>query len=92
MISSAELKHSLLFSSVRTAPGSVLEETVVLPEVQVGKGCRIKRAVIDHGCAIPDGLVVGEDSKEDARRFRVTPGAVTLTTPEMLGQELQVLG
>jgi glucose-1-phosphate adenylyltransferase len=92
VISSAKLKHSLLFSSVRTAPGSVLEETVVLPEVQVGNECRIKRAVIDRGCAVPDGLVVGEDSKEDARRFRITPGGVTLITPEMLGQKLHVAG
>lgn len=92
VISSAKLKHALLFSSVRTVPGSVLEETVVLPEVQVGNECRIKRAVIDRGCAVPDGLLVGEDSKEDARRFRLTPGGVTLITAEMLGQKLHVAG
>ena len=41
--------------------------------------------------AHPDGLVVGEDPVEDARRFRVTPGGVTLVTPDMLGQRLHAV-
>jgi glucose-1-phosphate adenylyltransferase len=92
VVSSARLRHSLLFSNVKTAPGSVLDETVVLPEVHVGEGCRIRRAIIDRGCEIPADLVVGEDPTEDAKRFRVTEGGITLITPEMLGQKLHVAG
>jgi glucose-1-phosphate adenylyltransferase len=64
---------------------------VVLPEVEVGRGCRIRKAVIDRGCQLPEGLVVGEDPEQDARRFRVTAGGVTLVTPEMLGQRLHAV-
>ena len=91
MISSARLSRSLLFSNVKTRPGSVVSDSVILPEVEVGRDCRVQRAVIDRGCRLPDGLVVGEDPVEDARRFRVTPGGVTLVTPDMLGQRLHAV-
>ncbi len=91
VISSARLSRSLLFSNVKTRPGSMIGDSVILPEVEVGRDCRVHRAVIDRGCRLPDGLVVGEDRVEDARRFRVTPGGVTLVTPDMLGQRLHAV-
>jgi glucose-1-phosphate adenylyltransferase len=91
VISSARLRRSLLFSNVKASPGSVIDDSVVLPEVEVGRGCRIRKAVIDRGCQLPEGLVVGEDPERDARRFRLTPGGVTLVTPDMLGQRLHAV-
>jgi glucose-1-phosphate adenylyltransferase len=88
IISGALIRHSLLFSNVRVNEYSSLEDTVVLPDVSVGRYCDIRRAVIDKGCNIPDGTVIGKDAAEDARRFYVSPGGVVLVTPEMLGQEL----
>ncbi len=88
IISGAVVRHSLLFSSVVVNSWSTLQDAVILPEVTIGRHCRIRRAVIDKGCHIPDGMVIGEDPEEDARRFHVTPGGVVLVVPEMLGQEL----
>jgi glucose-1-phosphate adenylyltransferase len=59
---------------------------VILPNVTIGKNCRIQHAIIDKGCVIPDGMVVGEDEEEDRKRFNVSPKGVILITPEMLGQ------
>jgi len=44
--------------------------------------------VVERGCEIPDGTVIGEDREADARRYDVTPGGVVVVTPEMLGQEI----
>jgi glucose-1-phosphate adenylyltransferase len=87
LISGAKLVSSLLFSNVRVHSYSLLEETVVLPNCDIGESCRIKRAVIDKGCQIPENTIIGEDPKEDARRFLVSEGGITLVTPEMLGQD-----
>ena len=57
---------------------------VLLPEVQVGRNVRLTKVVVDRGCRIPDGLVVGEDPDDDARRFYRSEGGVTLITPRML--------
>ena len=88
VISGATVRHSLLFSNVKVNSYSVLQHAVVLPDVEIGRSCHIQNAVIDKGCRIPEGLVIGEDPDKDAERFHVTPGGVVLVTPEMLGQEL----
>ena len=88
IVSGAMVRHSLLFSNVRIGDYSMVEDSVLLPEVTVGQNVRIRRAVIDKGCEIPDGTIIGEDPEEDARRFHVSAGGITLVIPEMLGQEL----
>lgn len=88
LISGATVRHSLLFSNVKVRSHAILQDAVVLPDVQIGRNCRIRKAVIDKGCRIPPGTVIGEDPVKDAERFSVTPGGVVLVTPEMLGQEL----
>lgn len=92
VIESARLSRSLLFSNVRVAAGSSLEECVVFPGAAVGRDCRIRKAIIDVGCLVPDGAVIGEDPDEDARRFHVTRGGVVLVTREMLGQRSSEYG
>ena len=86
IISGATLVNSLLFSNVRVHSFSTVTDTVVLPEVVINRHCRISRAIIDRGCVLPEGTVIGEDREADAQRFRVTPKGITLVTPEMLGQ------
>jgi len=63
---------------------SKLEYAVLLPSVTVGRHSRLTRVVIDRGCQIPEGLVVGEDADDDARRFERTDKGITLITREML--------
>lgn len=87
IISGAQVRHSLLFSNVRVEAFSSIKDSVLLPDVHVGHGCRITRAVIDKSCDIPDGTVIGEDPVADAKRFHVSEGGVVLVTPAMLGQE-----
>jgi glucose-1-phosphate adenylyltransferase len=86
IISGATVRHSLLFSHVHVRSYSVIENSVLLPDVQVGRHVRINKAVIDRGCVIPEGTVIGEDPVADAERFYVTEGGVVLVTPDMLGQ------
>jgi glucose-1-phosphate adenylyltransferase len=87
LISGATVRHSLLFSNVRVNSYAALQDVVVLPNAQIGRKCRITRAIIDKWCDIPDGMVIGEDPEKDAERFHVSPGGIVLVTPEMLGQE-----
>jgi len=88
IISGAKLKHSLLFSNVCVESYSYVRDSVLLPDVNIGRRCRIKKAVIDKGCRVPDGTIIGEDRAEDEKRFHVTDNGVVLVVPEMLGQQL----
>jgi len=86
IISGASIHHSLLFSNVCVDENSEVDSTVVLPEVVIGKNCRISHAIIDRHCKIPDGMTIGMDQKLDKKRFHVSPNGIVLVTPEMLGQ------
>jgi len=84
IVSGASLRHSLLFTGVRMHSFSSIENTVVLPYVDVGRSARLRNVVVDRGVHIPEGLVVGEDPAADAERFRRTDQGVTLITQAML--------
>jgi glucose-1-phosphate adenylyltransferase len=84
IVSGAALRRSLLFTGVRANSFSSLEEAVVLPEVVISRNAQLKKVVIDRGVVIPEGLVVGEDPEEDARRFRRTDKGVCLITQPMI--------
>lgn len=86
IISGAQVSHSLLFSNVAVDNYSKVDSSVILPDVTIGKNCHIFHAVIDKGCVIPDGTIIGHDNDEDKKRFYVSPNGVVLVTPEMLGQ------
>jgi glucose-1-phosphate adenylyltransferase len=86
IVSGSSVRNSLLFSSVRVHSYCELEEAVILPEVTIGRGAKLKRVVVDQGAQIPPGLVAGHDPAEDRRRFHVTEKGITLITPGMLGQ------
>ncbi len=84
IISGSIVRRSVLFSGCRVNSYCTVEDGVLLPEVEVGRHARLKRVIVDHGCHVPEGLVIGEDAEADARRFTRTDGGVTLVTQEML--------
>ncbi|HZY17716.1 MAG TPA: glucose-1-phosphate adenylyltransferase [Ramlibacter sp.] len=84
IVSGSDLTMAVLFSSVRVHSCCKIRETVILPGCTIGRGCRLTKVVIDRGCDLPDGTVIGEDPEEDARRFHRSPNGVVLVTGEML--------
>ena len=84
IVSGSSLRKSLLFTGVRANSYSELEGAVVLPYVDIGRSAKLKDVVIDRGVVIPEGLVVGEDPEEDARRFRRTDKGICLITQPMI--------
>jgi glucose-1-phosphate adenylyltransferase len=84
IVSGAHVERSLLFSNVRVNSYAKTHQAVVLPDVDIGRHCRLTKVVIDRGCRIPEGLVVGEDAVLDARRFHRSDGGVVLISPDML--------
>ncbi len=88
IVSGGYVRRSVLFSNVTVQSKAHVEEVVVLPDVEIGEGARVKKAVLDRGCRVPPGMIIGEDREADRERFDVTDGGVVLVTPEMLGIQL----
>ncbi len=88
IISGASVRRSLLFSNVHVHSYSTIEDSVLLPNVKVARNVTLKRVVVDKNCVIPEGLTVGVNREEDAKRFFISNNGITLITPDMLGQDL----
>lgn len=88
IISGATVSRSLLYSNVHVHSYSSVEDSVILPNVQVARNVTLKRAVLDKNCIVPEGMTIGVDHEEDAKRFYVSERGITLVTPDMLGQDV----
>jgi len=84
IISGATVRRSLLSTSVRVHSFGLVEDSVILPEANLHRHCVLKKVIVDVGCDVPGGLVVGEDPELDAHRFYRTENGVTLITASML--------
>jgi glucose-1-phosphate adenylyltransferase len=84
IVSGSKVSSSVLFSGVRIHSFCDINEAVLLPDVEVGRGARLNRVVVDRACVIPEDMVIGEDAEADAARFERTESGVVLVTREML--------
>ncbi len=84
IVSGSRVARSVLFSKVRINSYCAIDGAVLLPGVEVGRHARLSRVVVDRGCRIPPGMVIGEDAADDARRFLVSEQGIALVTQDML--------
>ena len=78
------LEESLLAPNCRVAAGARVVSSVVLSGAEIGRNCRLRRAIIDTGSCVPDGTVIGEDPVRDRELYSVSPGGVVVVTADML--------
>lgn len=91
IVSGARIKRSVISSGSHVHSFCLIKDSILLPRVKVERHCRIQNAVIDKGCVIPEGTVIGEDLEADKKRFYVEEASgIVLVTPDMLGQRLHM--
>jgi glucose-1-phosphate adenylyltransferase len=78
IVSGATLRRTILSNRVRVEEHADLEGSIVFGNVVIGKGARIRKAIIDKWCHVPDGFQIGVDRAEDEKRFTVTPSGITV--------------
>jgi len=86
IVSGSVVVHSVLFPRVRVNSFCNIDSTVILPDVNIGRSCRLRKCVIDRACQIPEGMVIGENADEDSRRFYRSEDGVVLVTRAMLAK------
>src|SRR5271169_3109947 len=80
IISGASVYNSVLSQDVRVNSYSDVDSSIIFSHVNIGRHCRIRRAIIDRDVHIPEGTVIGYDPVEDKRRYFVTPSGLTIVT------------
>ena len=86
IVSGARISNSLLSTNVIVNERSDIDESVILPDCNIGEDCRLLRVVLDRHCVVPSGTIIGYSRSEDEQLFHVTDDGITLVTPKMLEQ------
>ncbi|GAA0600282.1 glucose-1-phosphate adenylyltransferase [Caenispirillum bisanense] len=82
IISGSTVKRSVLGRYVRVHSYALVEDSILFDDVEVGRGCRIRRAIIEKNVHIPPGTVIGYDAEEDRRRWQVTESGLVVIKGE----------
>jgi glucose-1-phosphate adenylyltransferase len=78
IISGGSVRRSILSPRVRVHSYAEVEDSILLEGVDVGRHAKIRRAIIDKEVEIPEGMEIGYDLEEDAKRFTVTSSGIVV--------------
>lgn len=84
IVSGGTVRGSLISNNVRVNSHSLVEDSVILPDCDIGRHAVIRKAIVAQGTHIPQGMEIGVDAEADARRFYRSEGGVVLVTRQMI--------
>jgi glucose-1-phosphate adenylyltransferase len=71
LIKRATIRNSILGRSVWVNEGAIIEDSIIMDHTTVGKGARVRRAIIDRFNIIAADAEVGLDPAADRRHYHV---------------------
>jgi glucose-1-phosphate adenylyltransferase len=80
IISGGSVQTCVLSPNVRVNSYTEIEDSILFSHVNVGRSCRIRKAIIDRNVHIPEGTTIGYDAEADREQYFVTEGGVTVVT------------
>jgi glucose-1-phosphate adenylyltransferase len=80
IISGGTVRNSVLSPDVRVNSYSEIDASIIFSHVNVGRRCRIRKAIIDRDVDIPEGTVIGYDTEADRQKYHVTDSGITVVT------------
>lgn len=75
-------RRSLPLSRVRVNSYCQIEDAVILSNVAIGRGAKLRRGVIDKGTRVAPGLAAGLDRAADTQRFFASIDGICVITPD----------
>jgi glucose-1-phosphate adenylyltransferase len=78
VVSGGKVRRSILSNLVYVDEHAELEECIVMRGARIGRGCKLKRAIIDKWNEVPDGTTIGHDRAADEQRFTVSQSGLAV--------------
>ncbi|MDY6838493.1 MAG: glucose-1-phosphate adenylyltransferase [Thermodesulfobacteriota bacterium] len=78
IISGGIVKNSVLSYNVMVRSWAEVRESVIMSDVEIGRHCKIMKAIIDKGNTIPPNTEIGYDPENDRKKFTVTPRGIVV--------------
>ena len=78
IVSGGRVERSVLGYDVRVNSYSEVDDSIIFNHVNVGRHCRIRRAIIDRHVVLPEGTVIGYDIEADRARYAVSENGIVV--------------
>ena len=86
IISGGRVERCIISPNTRVNSYSYVTESVLFPNVNIGRGARLNRCIVDKGVTIPAGERIGEDLERDRERFVVSDSGIVVVSRNAFGQ------
>jgi glucose-1-phosphate adenylyltransferase len=78
LIKRATIRNSILGRNVWVNEGAMIEDSIIMDYTTIGKGARLRRAIVDRFNIVPADAEIGIDPTDDRRRFHVEPSGLVV--------------
>ncbi len=79
ILSGGRAERSIISANVVLHSWASVEDSILFDHVEVGRHARVRRAIIDKGVVIPQGMTIGYDPEQDRRNgFTITEEGVAV--------------
>jgi glucose-1-phosphate adenylyltransferase len=80
IVSGGTVRYSVLSPDVRVNSYTEVDSSILFSHVNIGRHCRIRRAIVDRDVHIPEGTTIGFDPESDRQKYFVTDSGITVVT------------
>jgi len=80
VLSGGSVTNSVLSPDVRVNSYTEVDTSILFSHVDIGRHCKIRRAIIDRDVHVPEGTVIGYDTEADRQKYHVTDSGITIVT------------
>ena len=80
IVSGGTVRNCVVSPDVRVNSYTEVDSSIIFSHVNIGRHCRIRRAILDRDVHIPEGTVIGYDPEADKQRYFVTDSGITVVT------------
>ena len=78
VVSGGAVRRSILSPRVHVHSYAQVDDSVLMHEVDVGRGAVVKRAILDKNVQVAEGAQIGVDPEADRKRFTVSDAGVVV--------------
>jgi glucose-1-phosphate adenylyltransferase len=78
VVSGGLVRRSILSPRVHVHSYAEVEDSVLMHEVDVGRGAVVRRAILDKNVHVAEGAQIGVDAEADGKRFTVSDAGVVV--------------
>jgi glucose-1-phosphate adenylyltransferase len=64
--------NSIIAPGVRIAPGAEIVDSILFENVEVRRGARLRKVILDKSSTVPEGFEIGFDADKDGRDFKIS--------------------